>query len=123
MWSFGINDITRELLSKCLYTRLSKPLDLIIRTSGEIRLSDFLTWQASENGAVYKFINSYWPEFSLWDFLLAILHYQFTCLQMTVSGCGLASWLLSSGGKNQWLVTIGDLAQNRSQWRRCIHFL
>ncbi|VDP62194.1 unnamed protein product [Schistosoma curassoni] len=39
------SDITQELLSKCLYTRLSKPLDLLIRTSGEIRLSDFLTWQ------------------------------------------------------------------------------
>ncbi|RTG90917.1 ditrans,polycis-polyprenyl diphosphate synthase, partial [Schistosoma bovis] len=39
------SDITQELLSKCLYTRLSKPLDLLIRTSGELRLSDFLTWQ------------------------------------------------------------------------------
>ncbi|CAH8606605.1 unnamed protein product [Heterobilharzia americana] len=76
------SDITPKLLSKCLYTRLSKPLDLIIRTSGEIRLSDFLTWQASENSAIYKFINSYWPEFTWWDFLLSILHYQLSCLQL-----------------------------------------
>ncbi|CAH8533339.1 unnamed protein product [Schistosoma turkestanicum] len=77
------SDITRELLSKCLYTRLSKPLDLLIRTSGEIRLSDFLTWQASENGTIYKFINNYWPEFSWWDFLSSILHYQMSYIQLS----------------------------------------
>nr|CAX69796.1 hypothetical protein [Schistosoma japonicum] len=77
------SDITRELLSKCLYTRLSKPLDLLIRTSGEIRLSDFLTWQASENGTIYKFIGNYWPEFSWWDFLSSIFHYQMSYLQLS----------------------------------------
>ncbi|XP_018654417.1 putative dehydrodolichyl diphosphate synthase (dedol-pp synthase) [Schistosoma mansoni] len=77
------NDITRELLSKCLYTRLSKPLDLLIRTSGEIRLSDFLTWQVSENDTIYKFINNYWPEFSWWDFLSSIIHYQMSYLQLS----------------------------------------
>ncbi|VDP20612.1 unnamed protein product [Schistosoma margrebowiei] len=79
------SDITQELLSKCLYTRLSKPLDLLIRTSGEIRLSDFLTWQALENDTIYKFINNYWPEFSWWDFLSSIIHYQMSYLQLSVS--------------------------------------
>ncbi|CAI2733398.1 unnamed protein product [Schistosoma spindalis] len=76
------SDITRELLSKCLYTRLSKPLDLLIRTSGEIRLSDFLTWQVSDNDTIYKFINNYWPEFTWWDFLSSIIHYQMSYLQL-----------------------------------------
>ncbi|CAH8622022.1 unnamed protein product [Schistosoma guineensis] len=77
------SDITQELLSKCLYTRLLKPLDLLIRTSGEIRLSDFLTWQVLENDTIYKFINNYWPEFSWWDFLSSILHYQISYLQLS----------------------------------------
>ncbi|CAH8608880.1 unnamed protein product [Schistosoma intercalatum] len=77
------SDITQELLSKCLYTRLLKPLDLLIRTSGEIRLSDFLTWQLLENDTIYKFINNYWPEFSWWNFLSSILHYQISYLQLS----------------------------------------
>lgn len=70
------NDVSPKLISKCLYTRLSRPLDLFIRTSGEVRISDFLTWQAAENGAIHKFVDNYWPLFTFWDFILALLHYQ-----------------------------------------------
>ncbi|CAH8868143.1 unnamed protein product [Trichobilharzia szidati] len=109
------SDITRELLSKCLYTRLSKPLDLIIRTSGEIRLSDFLTWQASENGAVYKFIQSYWPEFSLWDFLQAILHYQLTCLQLTPLLRSRRTQLTLNDNNDDEDCVTGNIANNSLQ--------
>ncbi|CAL8075742.1 unnamed protein product [Calicophoron daubneyi] len=70
------SDIDPQLLSGCLYTRLSRPLDMIVRTSGEVRLSDFLAWQGAQNGAVYKFVEHYWPNFSFWDFMGAVLHYQ-----------------------------------------------
>ena len=39
------SDISEELLGRCLYTSQSEEPDLLIRTSGEVRLSDFLLWQ------------------------------------------------------------------------------
>ena len=39
------SDISEELLEKTFYTSHCKPVDLLIRTSGEIRLSDFLLWE------------------------------------------------------------------------------
>jgi ditrans,polycis-polyprenyl diphosphate synthase len=41
----GINDINEDLIEQCLYTSHSRPVDLLVRTSGEVRLSDFLLWQ------------------------------------------------------------------------------
>ncbi|XP_012543466.1 dehydrodolichyl diphosphate synthase complex subunit DHDDS isoform X2 [Monomorium pharaonis] len=67
-------DINEDLISDCLYTYKSPNPDLLIRTSGEIRLSDFLLWQIS-NTCLY-FTNALWPEFSIWDFLGAIFYYQ-----------------------------------------------
>lgn len=70
------NDIDPDLLSACLYTRSSRPLDLLIRTSGEVRLSDFLVWQSAYFGPVHKVVDNYWPVFSFWNFLAAVFHYQ-----------------------------------------------
>ncbi|PBC26813.1 dehydrodolichyl diphosphate synthase complex subunit DHDDS isoform X1 [Apis cerana] len=67
-------DIDEELVSNCLYTNNSKNPDLLIRTSGEVRFSDFLMWQIS-NTCTY-FSNVLWPEFNLWEFLNAIFYYQ-----------------------------------------------
>lgn len=39
------SDISENLLEKCLYTAHSRPVDLVIRTSGEVRLSDFMLWE------------------------------------------------------------------------------
>lgn len=39
------SDVSESLLDKCLYTSNSPDPDLLIRTSGEVRLSDFLLWQ------------------------------------------------------------------------------
>ncbi|XP_066595345.1 dehydrodolichyl diphosphate synthase complex subunit DHDDS isoform X2 [Prorops nasuta] len=69
-----IEDINDDLLSKCLYTYKSPDPDLLIRTSGEHRLSDFLMWQCTNT--YIHFVNVLWPEFSVWDFLRAIFFYQ-----------------------------------------------
>lgn len=71
-----LDDINKELISKCLYTaHLPNPEpDLIIRTSGEMRLSNFLTWQSAYSELL--FIDTYWPEFRKIDFWRAIRVFQ-----------------------------------------------
>jgi short-chain Z-isoprenyl diphosphate synthase len=66
--------LTAEALAAHLYTRGSSDPDLIIRTSGEIRLSGFLPWQSVY--AEYHFCDAYWPAFRQIDFLRAIRTYQ-----------------------------------------------
>lgn len=70
------NDIGEETISRRLYTaHLPEPdPDLIIRTSGEERLSNFLLWQSAYSELV--FIDVYWPEFRRIDLLRAIRIYQ-----------------------------------------------
>ena len=71
------DEISEELIEQCLYTHLSglglRP-DLLIRTSGENRLSDFLLWQTSYS--VTYFTQVLWPDFSLRNFMYAIFYYQ-----------------------------------------------
>ncbi|XP_029164778.1 dehydrodolichyl diphosphate synthase complex subunit DHDDS-like [Nylanderia fulva] len=67
-------DINEDLISHCLYTYKSPNPDLLIRTSGETRLSDFLLWQIS-NSCLY-FTDVLWPEVSVWNLLKAIFYYQ-----------------------------------------------
>ncbi|CAG8699504.1 932_t:CDS:2 [Dentiscutata erythropus] len=70
-----IRDINEEIIENYLYTYGSPLLDILIRTSGEIRLSDFLLWQCHKNCYIH-FVNCFWPEFSLWEMLPIILEYQ-----------------------------------------------
>lgn len=69
-----LSDVTQQLLANCLYTSASPDPQLLIRTSGEVRLSDYLLWQASCS-CIY-FADILWPEFSIWHLLAAILKYQ-----------------------------------------------
>jgi short-chain Z-isoprenyl diphosphate synthase len=62
--------LTPELIAKHLYTSDQPDPDLIIRTSGEQRLSGFLLWQSS-NSELY-FEEALWPDFRRVDFLRAI---------------------------------------------------
>ncbi|MFP4635837.1 MAG: polyprenyl diphosphate synthase [Nitriliruptoraceae bacterium] len=57
-----------------LYTPGLPDPDLIIRTSGEIRLSGFLLWQSAHSE--FYFCDTYWPEFRRIDFLRALRDYQ-----------------------------------------------
>lgn len=55
-------EITPETIAKYLYTAQLPPLDLLIRTSGEVRLSNFLLWQAAYSEM--SFIDVLWPDFT-----------------------------------------------------------
>lgn len=68
------SDVTELLLEKCLYTSQSPHPDMLIRTSGEVRFSDFLLWQCSYSSL--SFLKVLWPEFSVWDFYGAIISFQ-----------------------------------------------
>ncbi|XP_067367541.1 dehydrodolichyl diphosphate synthase complex subunit DHDDS isoform X2 [Channa argus] len=68
------NDVSEALLSECLYSNNSPNPDLLIRTSGEVRLSDFLLWQTSHSCLVFQSV--LWPEYSFWNLCEAILQYQ-----------------------------------------------
>ncbi|XP_052000421.1 dehydrodolichyl diphosphate synthase complex subunit Dhdds-like isoform X2 [Xyrauchen texanus] len=68
------SDVSEGLLSQCLYSSNSPNPDLLIRTSGEVRLSDFLLWQTSYSCLVFQSI--LWPEYSFWNLCDAILQYQ-----------------------------------------------
>ncbi|XP_025790822.1 dehydrodolichyl diphosphate synthase complex subunit DHDDS isoform X3 [Puma concolor] len=68
------NDISESLLDKCLYTNHSPHPDILIRTSGEVRLSDFLLWQTSHSCLVFQPV--LWPEYTFWNLCEALLQYQ-----------------------------------------------
>jgi len=67
-------DVDEEMISKMLYTGDSPSPELLIRTSGETRLSDFMLWQASKS--ITYFSPVLWPEFSLWQLLSGIFFFQ-----------------------------------------------
>jgi len=68
------DDIDENILSGNLYTKGLPEPDLLIRTSGEMRLSNFLLWQLSY--AELYFPKIYWPEFDKQAFSEAIKEYQ-----------------------------------------------
>ncbi|MDT0342381.1 isoprenyl transferase [Streptomyces litchfieldiae] len=62
-----------EDISEHLYTRGQPDPDLVIRTSGEQRLSGFMLWQSAHSE--YYFCEAYWPAFRKVDFLRALRDY------------------------------------------------
>ena len=69
-----IEEITEDTVSNNLYTANQPDPDLLIRTSGEERISNFLPWQISYSEFV--FTDKYWPEYSNTDLLESIQIYQ-----------------------------------------------
>ncbi len=63
-------DISREAFEDCLYTRGQPDVDLLIRTSGEKRLSNFLLYQCAYAEMVFP--EKLWPDFSLDDYKAAL---------------------------------------------------
>ncbi len=74
----GIEEVAATLrpedIGDHLYTTGLPDPDLIIRTSGEVRLSGFLLWQSAHSE--FYFCDAYWPEFRRVDFLRALRDYQ-----------------------------------------------
>ena len=72
--AYSINDINEQIVSENLYTKGMPDPDLLIRTSGEIRTSNFLPWQLVYSEFV--FVEKNWPDFSEEDLENAIVEYQ-----------------------------------------------
>ncbi|HPR18721.1 MAG TPA: isoprenyl transferase [Candidatus Cloacimonadota bacterium] len=66
--------ITEEMIDNYLYTAGIPDVDMVIRTSGEERLSNFLIWQSAY--AELLFTKTLWPDFSKEEFVKAILEFQ-----------------------------------------------
>ncbi len=82
------DEITEERIADELYTRKLPDLDLLVRTSGELRISNFLLWQAAYS-EIYV-TETLWPDFRRVHLLEAIVDYQrrdrrFGGLQLVVS--------------------------------------
>lgn len=67
------NDISEKSIENLLYTAQMPPLDLVIRPSGEKRLSNFLIWQAAY--AEFVFLDVLWPDFTKKNLEFAISEY------------------------------------------------
>lgn len=67
-------ELNEEVLARHLYTRDTPDPDLLIRTSGEMRVSNFLLWQIAYTEFVCTDV--LWPDFDRYEFLRALLEYQ-----------------------------------------------
>ncbi|KAG5517930.1 hypothetical protein PMAC_000385 [Pneumocystis sp. 'macacae'] len=74
--------IDEKTLDQHMFTNNCPPLDMLIRTSGVQRLSDFMLWQCHRTTKI-KFVSCYWPEFNAWKFLPLILEYQLSTFRFT----------------------------------------
>ena len=70
----SLDNFDDSVINDHLYTRNLPDVDLLIRTSGEQRISNFLLWQIAY--AELYFTDVYWPDFSEQDFTKAIVEYQ-----------------------------------------------
>ena len=70
----NVEDIDEKVFENHLYTKDFPPVDLLIRTSGEARISNFLLWQIAY--AELQFLDIYWPDFTEKDLFQCILNYQ-----------------------------------------------
>ena len=68
-----LENVTDEQLRQHLYSPETPDIDLIIRTSGESRLSGFLLWQSAYSEVIFQDV--YWPEFRKIDFLRCLREY------------------------------------------------
>ena len=70
----NLEDVNEELVSNSLYTAGLPDPDLIIRTGGDSRLSNFLLWQSAYSELI--FVDKPWPDFNKKDFLSALYEYK-----------------------------------------------
>ncbi len=70
----GIQSVDRDTVEKYLYTAGQPPVDLLVRSSGEQRLSNFMLWQLAY--AEFYFSNVMWPAYDKKEFLKSLIDYQ-----------------------------------------------
>ncbi len=70
----GAREVTEQMISGRMYTAGLPDPDLVIRTSGEMRISNFLLWQAAY--AEFYVTPTFWPDFRKADLVSALLEYQ-----------------------------------------------
>ena len=70
----NIDDITEDTISENLWTNWMPDPDLLIRTGGEVRISNYLLWQCAYSE--FYFCDCYWPDFSEEELHKAIISYQ-----------------------------------------------
>ncbi|KAH3683574.1 hypothetical protein WICPIJ_005421 [Wickerhamomyces pijperi] len=69
-----INQISSEVINDNFYFYPdTPPVDLLVRTSGHTRLSDYLIWHVNESNSRIEFLNIYWPDFTEFDFYSILL--------------------------------------------------
>jgi undecaprenyl diphosphate synthase len=86
----------RDLTSETLATRLGPPVDLLIRTGGEQRLSDFLLWECAYAELVFS--RRMWPDFDAQDLEAALRYYhgrerRFGAVPAIPAANGRTAWL------------------------------
>ena len=72
--SDGVEDITEETISKYLYTSGIPDPDLLIRTGGELRVSNYLLWQIAYSEILV--VKEFWPEFGRESLANAVEEFQ-----------------------------------------------
>ena len=72
--TISVEDIDEKLFENHLYTKDLPPVDLLIRTSGEVRISNFLLWQIAY--AELQFLDIFWPDFQEEHLYQCIVNYQ-----------------------------------------------
>lgn len=70
----SVEDIDEQAISNNLYTAGLPDPELVIRTSGEMRVSNYLLWQIAY--AEFYITDTYWPDFDRWGLVRAILAFQ-----------------------------------------------
>ena len=73
----NLEQITKESVTNAMFLgNSSNKCDLLIRTSGQTRFSDYMTWQVHENGSVV-FTNTLWPNFGFFELFAIILKWSY----------------------------------------------
>ena len=116
-------DIDADAIEARLYDGVVTDVDLIIRTGGDERTSNFLPWHANGNEAAVYFCHPYWPEFSKRDFLRAIRTYEYREALWRQSRAERALSLLRAFGEQDLPKArsiLGGVASDSTQGRQVV---
>jgi undecaprenyl diphosphate synthase len=94
--------VDERLLASHLYTATSPDPDLLIRTSGEMRISNFLLWQIAYSELYVT--DTLWPDFNRTELLKAILDYQKR--DRRYGGLSNGAWLAEPTDKEEQLIEV-----------------